>query len=250
MAESIRGDVYTLELAEEHIGNLNGNVDRLTELHPLADSQVPNTPGAGNGSQLYSLAGVAQGMTDQGVAGALAVTSTDTGTTTITGTSAAALSAVWTIPANDANLGTCYRLTAFGNGTWGSTQQALAFGIGFPGNTEFGTHQAVGAPNFQVSATFRWMAILTIMLVGTPGASASWNGQMMLNITQTANSINTVQNPPSAGTNSIGAAQGPSSNVTQDSTISNAFQMIAWWGSTTGSPTITCHGTLFERLGA
>lgn len=38
---------YTLERAELDIANLRGLVDRLTEAHTLADSQIPNTPAAG-----------------------------------------------------------------------------------------------------------------------------------------------------------------------------------------------------------
>lgn len=48
MAERVT-EAYTLELAEEHVGNLNGNVDRLTEAHQQDDTDlIPNTPTTGH----------------------------------------------------------------------------------------------------------------------------------------------------------------------------------------------------------
>ena len=235
-------EAYTLEQAEEELADLRGQVHRLEELFQFIDSQTPNTPAGGPG--LYSLAGVPWWIRSSGLTGAIPAVTADTGTTTVTGTTIGPLSAVWTIPANDANVGTTYRLSAWGNGTWGSTQQALAFVIDFPAGNEFGTHQAVAAATFPISAVFRWNAILWITCLAT-GAGGTWHGSCNFAISETANSLN----PGTASTNTIGAAQGPSSNVSQDTTVSNQLAFGAWWGSTTGAPTITCHGTLMERVG-
>src|SRR5205809_161975 len=137
-------DSFTLEQAEAEIAEHRGQIDILGEYHGLSDStDPPVAPGAGNGSALYSVNGVVQHMTDSGLTGPVPLTWPDTGTQTVTATSATSLSAVYTIPGGDANVGTVYRMTAWGNGTWGATQQTMAFGIGFPGVTEFGAHQAV-----------------------------------------------------------------------------------------------------------
>lgn len=246
VTQPTKSEVYTLEEAEDHISDVRGIADLLQEHHPLSDSQVPNTPGVGSGSAIYSLSGAAQAITDTGMAGAIPVTSTDTGTQTNTNAAPlATLSAVWAIPANDASAGTMYRLSCWGNGTWGSTQQAMGFGIGFPDATEFGTHQAIAATAFSASAAFRWNCIMWVVCL-SPGGSASWHGSCLLTLSETANSIN----PGAASTNTVSIAQGPSSNVTQDSTVSNNLAFIQNWGSTTGAPTITCHGTHFERIGA
>jgi hypothetical protein len=235
---------YTLELAEEHIANANGNIDRLNEIHAFGDSQVPNTPGTGNGSALYSVAGTAQHITEAGLAGGVPLGQANTANIIVTQATAQALSRTFTIPAGDANVGTVYRITAFGNGQWGSTQQAFAYGIGFPGTTEFSTHHAVNASAFGASVTFRWAAILWVVCE-TTGVSGTWNGHLMLNMTQTANSAGLF----TAATQSLGLAQGPNTDITQDTTIDNNFCMLGWWGSTTGSPTITTRSSFFERLG-
>lgn len=238
-----RGDVFTLEQAEEHIATVNGVVNYLTEYHKFEDSQVPNTPGSGS-SGIYSVLGTLSAIRASGLTGGLPLTWADTGTQTVTAASATALSATYTIPANDANVGTVYRLTAWGNGTWGSTAQNLAFGIGFPSTTVFGSNSAIGAGFSNISLAFRWNCTLWVMCLQT-GGSGSWNGSCRLDISQNPNAVV----PGTAANNTTGAACGPSSNVTQDTTVDNALSMLGWWGSTTGAPTITCHGTFVERLG-
>ena len=168
----------------------------------------------------------------------------DTNSFTVTSASATALSQTFAIDGGDPQAGTTYRLTAWGNGTWGSTAQAMGWWIGFPDLTEFGTHQAWGAALLAASAVFRWNAVINLMCL-SPGASASWHGTLAMVISETANSITNA----SAAFNSTAGAQGPSSNVTQDSTVSNNLCLAVNWGSTTGAPTITCHASILERIG-
>jgi len=237
-------DSFTLEQAEAELAEHRGLIDVLGEYHGLSNStDVPVAPAAGCG--LYSLNGAASIINASGLTGAIPVTWVDTGTQTVTAASATALSATYTIPANDASVGTIYRLSAWGNGTWGSTAQNLAFGIGFPGTSIFGSNSAIGSGFSNVSLAFRWNCTLWVICLAT-GGSGSWHGSCRLEISQNPNAVV----PGTAANNTAGAACGPSSNVTQDTTVSNALCMLGWWGSATGAPTITCHGTFVERLGA
>jgi hypothetical protein len=70
VAESLRGDVYTVELAEEHIANLRGATDLLGEAHLQTDvTDSPSSPAAGHimyastGHMKYVSGGTGDGVT-------------------------------------------------------------------------------------------------------------------------------------------------------------------------------------------
>ncbi len=73
------------------------------------------------------------------------------------------VSSSYTVVANDMSLNTAYRLTAFGIGTWGSTQQQLTFSLNY-GGVSLATLN-IAATAFSTSAAFRWK--LTGLLVFT-----------------------------------------------------------------------------------
>lgn len=154
----------------------------------------------------------------------------------------ATLSTVYTIPALDALTGTAYRVSCFGNGTWGSTQQNLSFGM-FLAGTQIGASVTANSTVFPTSAAFDWEAEFTIWCV-TAGSSGTWIGRIRGTLTETANNIVV----GTAADNSVPFAAGVHTAVTQDTTIDNTFAIQAKWASTTGTPTMTCLSTLFEKV--
>lgn len=166
----------------------------------------------------------------------------DTNITTVTAASATALSTAYTIPANDAVAGTAYRLICGGNGTWGSTQQALHFQAYMAGSA-LGGGPTILNTAFAVSAAFKWKAEF-IVYCGAIGVTGWFESDMDGCVTQTANSIL----PGTAADNTVPFIDSTTANHTQDTTASIAVQLYAWWAATTGAPTITCRHTLFEKV--
>jgi hypothetical protein len=162
----------------------------------------------------------------------------DTTSRTITSATYQSLSTTYNVPGDDPQPGTTYRLTCFGTGTWGSTVQDLAFSqlLGVAGN--------VAHTSFAASAAFSWKARCE-WIIAAAGASGSANVSVDFLIAETAS-------PPdglAAATNAVSAVRSLNP-VTFNTTVTQALGLQARWASATGAPTITCFGTLFERLGA
>lgn len=167
----------------------------------------------------------------------------DVTTFAVTAASMTQLSQQFTVPAGDANVATMYRVTCWGNGTWGSTAQNLTMQMTFAG-TGFGITPTIASGAFSGSAAFRWNTVM-ILICQTTGTLGTWHGSFWGCLTQTANNIN----PGTASQNTVPFVGGPSASVSQDTTVANALVLECAWASTTGGPTITCHGTTFERCG-
>ena len=166
----------------------------------------------------------------------------DANNTTVTGTSLANLSTAYTILASDPAAGTAYRMTSWGFGTWGSTQQILTLAMALAG-VNIGNEPAIAAAALAASAAFRWELSLTLKCTGT-GTTGTWSASLRGVLTQSANSIL----PGTAADNSVPLAATTSSPVTQDTTVANTLAIQAKWAATTGAPTITCTDTILERL--
>lgn len=229
-------DTYTLEDAEGDIGGLRGQVDRLSEIHAVSDSAgVPNTPG--NGFSLFSLLGVAQLVGDSGNTGAVPSTQADVSSNTVTQATTNQLSGQFTVPANDANIGTCYRLTASGFGTWGSTQQQLTL-IQILGGTNINQIN-IGATTFAASDPVDWDLELRYIVV-TTGSGGTCRALLRVAMNKNSAAVSTTNNV--TGVRQAGG-------VTFNTTVSRTFRVNALWAATTGAPTITCDRTTFERIG-
>lgn len=152
------------------------------------------------------------------------------------------LSSVYQVPASDAQAGTAYRLTVFGNGTWGSTQQALTLTCELAG-TAIGTAPAIASTALSASAAFDFEVQVKLICVST-GSSGTWIASITGNVNETANALL----PGTAADNTISFSGCTHTAVTQDTTVANNFSVQAKWASTTGSPTLTCRGTLFEKV--
>lgn len=166
----------------------------------------------------------------------------DTTSHTVNNTTYANLSTAYSIPAGDALVGTAYRLTTFGNGTWGSTQQALTVSATLAG-TNIGTAPAIASTAFSASAVFDFEFSIKIVCVST-GTTGTW----IASITGGANETTNPVLPGTAADNTATLFGCTHSAVTQNTTIANSWAIQAKWASATGSPTLACLATIFEKV--
>lgn len=160
---------------------------------------------------------------------------------TVNNTGYAQLSSIYTIPAGDASSGTAYQITTFGNGTWG-TAEAITFSAALAG-TEIGTAPQIAGAALSNAAAFDFEVTVTLICVSN-GSSGTWVSSIRGLITESANAIN----PGTAADNPIPFCGCTHTAVTQDTTIGDAFGIYAKWAGTTGTPTVSCVGTLFTKL--
>ena len=154
---------------------------------------------------------------------------------TVTAATETTLSSQYVIAANDAAVGTAYRLSCWGTGTQGSSAQTLTFRANTIGGV--GLNSVTTASSFcATSQTFRWWARMTCMTspIGSGGAITGFLEGAVEQVSVTSGSV-----PFNS------EWDGSSLNTTTNWGI----EIDCAWGSTTGSPTITCRGTLFERVG-
>jgi hypothetical protein len=137
----------------------------------------------------------------------------------------------YTIPAGDANVGTVYRITARGNGTQGTTADAMVFqgmlgGVG-------GGECTVPATFVGASAIFGWKAILEVTCYST--GSGGTAGVSLQVIAGGANTVGTV-------------AYGWSITIAFDTAVANNFFLQGSWKTTTGVPVGATRDDSYERV--
>jgi hypothetical protein len=187
---------------------------------------VSNSKGAGTGYGSGAIVDGGNVVMRSGNIGLGLADQTTGGGSTVTGTSPADLSASITVPANDMTTGTIYRFTAFGHGTQASgTAVSIEPKINV-GGSSLGTFTPASGP--AAGAAFNWSYTCYLAVTAT-GAT----GTIVSNETFTWAGLTT-----SHGNNSFTVA----------TTEANAVVMTASWSSATGSPTITCDGTMLERV--
>lgn len=242
-------EFYTLEEAEEHIARLRGQVDKLTEILQTTDVQITDSsaPAAvAATTQLFSAGGQLATVSSSGRSGTVSTgTTASVGGATVT---QATLNNLFrdTITANDAQVGSVYKVTAFGYGAWGATAQTLQFALRFGATsaTTIGTTPTIQTTDFNTSATFRWKAEAIVVCV-TTGAGATWVGNISGCVTQNANVIV----PGTAADNTVPFSGGTGSGtVSLDSTVDELFGISAQWGATTGAPSLTAVAGWLERI--
>lgn len=159
---------------------------------------------------------------------------------TVNGTSFATLSSIYTIAASDPAVGTAYRITAWGTGSYGTASASLSLAVGLAGTG--GTAVSVASTAFSSGATVHWLATAVIVCSST-GSSGTYTTNLGGNVNQVANALL----PATAADNTVPLSVSVAS-VTEDTTSSMTFQIMGKWSATTGSPSISCLGTLFERV--
>ncbi len=209
----------------------------------LIDSSAPS--GTSGQASLYSATGRASSVGPDGQA-LLLVGSAAGGATvnknTVTSSTEGVLSTV-TVVANAAQIGAIWRLSVFGYGTWGSTQQTLQFRTSFAGS-DIGDVVTIQNTDLVASATFEWNVQILLACV-TTGVSGTWRSSISGCLTENSSAII----PGTAANNTIPFSRGTgSSDVTVDTTANQALKLTASWASTTGGPTITKTIGIFERV--
>lgn len=203
---------------------------------------TPGTPSAGTSVLYSSSGGTPQAKLDSGLAGSLSPSQSDLTTFTVTAAANTQFSKQWSIPANDASAGTVYRLTVWGSGTQGSTQQTFTPTPVLDSTVLVGGNRTtVPSTLIAISTSFNFRIIYELLIL-TTGAGGTALPSLTVEITQ-----NTA-NPTTAQTMTLTA--GPAASSSIDTTGARTMSCDLTWGSTTGAPTATSKFSLFERLGA
>ena len=161
---------------------------------------------------------------------------------TVTAAALTQLSGSFSIAASSAAVGSTYRLTAWGYGTWGSTAQGITFQADLNG-VALGFAPFLGSGNLSTSEAFVWRAVIVYQCV-TTGGSGTWTGFIDGIVTQTANSINSL----TASQNAVPFSGSSTATQVQSTTVAIPCLLAVKWASTTGAPTISCLGSMFEPM--
>ena len=235
---------YTTEELADEIGDLRAQVDRLGEVHALdgTGGVIPNAqPGqvqkfaAADGQPGYvTPSGLVMGNVGSQNAFfpgnvATAITLTDLGS--------------WTIPAGDAAVGAVYEIEIWGNGSQGTSQQALGLQVVFGGNNmatvTFGINAAGGA-----SSQFRLWVVGRAICHST-GAGGLWT--TFINAT-----VARFDASPQLSAGNANFATGTSSESTGstavDTTAAQTLGVSAAWGSATSGPSLTSRVAIAKRI--
>jgi hypothetical protein len=183
----------------------------------------------GAGASYYGTAAVfdpAGSVMKKGNIGLGLADSTTAGGGTVTGATVSDLSHAVTIPAYDMTASKMYKLTAYGHGTQATgTAQGLTLRLNIGGQS-LGDLAVTAGPAAGAAFNWRYEAYLIVTATGTSGSVVSnetftWAGQ-------TTNHGN--------------------SGFTLSTETGNAVTLTGEWATVTGSPTITCDGTLLEPV--
>jgi len=223
---SVTGGTTTDTLLVSGGSTMDGQLNIVNDIN---FEKVSSITGPGNGVKVYvpSATGTALQLYTQSLwQGVLSSAyAADFTHYTVTAASATQCSKAWSIPANDAQVGTTYRLTLAGNGTQGSTAQGLFF------ETSGGFAETPLAASFVGTSTAFFFKVVFEITVITTGSSGTCN----------------VSGTAIAGGSeaSVGFTQAAAFNTTSAFT----FEIESFWSSTTGTPTMTCYQSYLERLG-
>lgn len=190
------------------------------------DVTVSNCKGAGTAYATAPIIDAGDVVMRSGNIGLGLPDQTTGGGSTVTGTSAADLSASITVPPCDMTAGTVYRFTAFGHGTDGRGRPAglrLAMSVG---GTSLGAFTPERRPGPGGAFTWTYTCYLAVTATGSGGKIASGE-------TFTSAGLTT-----SHGNDSFPV----------DTAKANPVVLTASWASANGSSSITCDRTLIERI--
>jgi hypothetical protein len=147
---------------------------------------------------------------------------------TVTAASFTTITKTWTIPANDAAVGSVYKLTVFATATQGSTAQGGLFALVF-GSNSAGCHFPSGIQ--ATSDTLQMMYEGYAVCVTTGGTGTWW-----------------LFGRANLGVADAGTCGGATAVVTQSTTSSISVSAEFEWSATTGAPTMTSRLSFFQRV--
>lgn len=196
-------------------------------------------PPAASGPQLYAgTTGNLAQVTPAGLTGSLPAVITDTTTPAASNnTVAAAITASYTIPANDSKAGTVYEIEVPFNGT--AEGQTIQWGVLLDSTSRSGT--TIGSAFFSLGAAFDGH-VKARMLVRNTGAA----GQVDFSVSGGVGLTGT----RSSGTNNNNAyLSAVQANVAHDTTVSHTLAVYAVFGAAAAGQLVTGHGSVFTRKG-
>ena len=184
----------------------------------------------------FVIDGANTSLTSTVVNGYLPVTQTDTGTNTAGNTTPVDISHAYTIPANDASVGTVYEIEVPFTGTWEGT--VLNLGAEFNGST-FVNITPVIASAFTTGHGF----VGTMRIKFTVTAVGS-SGTVNLDLDGTVTDSSVDRGPSTSFT-----LNGHHSGQTLNTTVSNTVALAAEWVSNAGAPSVAGITSKFTRIG-
>jgi hypothetical protein len=232
---------YSLEDASADIADLRSQLTILQEVGQVTDGGVvPNTPAA-NTYAMFSSSGQPTFVNPQGLTmGVSGGQLANVSPTTVTAAALTNIAAGPVIPANDAQVGSVYKLTAFGHGTW-SSSTGISLNIATTLGGITGSGPSIGTVFFNTSQAFRWHAQVHAVCL-TTGVGGTWFlGGLMAFGPITAAAV--VQGQVYAG-----VPTSTSTSISVDTTAQETLRLQLGWSATTGSPTVTCDACWGERL--
>jgi len=166
----------------------------------------------------------------------------DTTPFTVTGVAYASLTKQWTVPANDAQNGTWYRLTAHGNGTSGNPAETLAVRISAFGATV--SNFVLGQTLMSTAENFSWQ-LTGLIEVATAGATGTIRTSLGGGFAAFGQNL-----LPTTGTQFSVMAVSQNNNSAVATNAQGTIGLQAEWGANGATvPTIQSFGSMLERLG-
>lgn len=191
-------------------------------------------------SQLYSASGKLAQPNFNGVAQIVAsARKASVAPLTVTQAVATSITAAWVIPGNEPDVGSIYKVTAYGNGTWGSTAQGLTWSAQIGGNIISVT---IAAADFAISTGFNWEAELKATCI-VSGVSGDWRCTMRGCLSATAAALV----PGTAAVNTIPFVRSNSASMLATTLANTSITIQCQWAATTGAPTITSQVNYYQR---
>ena len=177
----------------------------------------------------------------QGFTGTMAANQADTTVNAQTGTVPSALSKSYNIPGGDPQVGTVYRLTAWGDFHSAAASQAqIRWQLNVGGNSV--TSAQVGGASQVAGVFYEWFATSVIQW-STTGSGGAVTGYVDVNASQ----FNTVLQGGTSVT--TWAAVNGASNQAVGTLTANTMQLMGSWSTVESGQTVRCFGSMMERLG-
>jgi hypothetical protein len=234
---------YTLSVSASASSDTYGNPYAVGFTGPLLTLTNQSSTAATNTaatSIVANTAGTPTATNSHGFSGQAVLTQTDGTLNQVTATVPTALSASYTVPAGDPQLGTLYRLSAWGDWHTAAAPSLTRWQVNVGGGSA--SSIILGGLSQTASTFYEWYAttVLQYTLTGSGGEASSW---MSVNYGQFGVSLQTGSAPPESG-GLAGAGFVSLSTLT-----ASTLQLMGSFNVGASGQTIRCFGSSLERIG-
>ena len=234
--------VYTLSVSATASADVFGNPYNPGFQGPLLTLTATTTPtstAAATALAANTSATAVVTTNSPGFTGTMAANQSDIGRYTLTSTSLVPMSRAYIIPAGDAQVGTLYRLSVWGDATYGATAESLAWSLIGWGNT-YATAAWGQAPTL-TNTTYEWYVTMIAQILVTGSGSS---GSVQTWLTGTYGIFNTNLGNAQYGGALTGAIGLPDAGI--NTTAAGTLELQMKFG---GPATAHSYGSMLERLG-